>query len=132
MKLLVLGATGRTGRHIVTQALEKGHQVTILARDRSRVDDQHGRLRVIEGDVRNNAALAEAMPGQDAVISVIGRGMSFKSENLIEQSVPGILETMQALGIRRLMFTSNSPSFLMRLTISFRRVSGWMKCGLSS
>ena len=106
MKLLILGATGRLGRQLVTQALEKGHDLTILARDRSKVDLQHERLRVVEGDARNTAALSDAMRGQDAVISALGRGLSFKSEHLMEQSVPGILATMQTHGIRRLMFTS--------------------------
>ena len=106
MKLLILGATGRTGRQLLAQALEKGHTVTVLARDRTRVDTQHERLRIVEGDVTNNAKLGEAMLEQDAVISAIGRGMSFKSEHLIEQSVPAILATMQTHGIRRLMFTS--------------------------
>lgn len=106
MKLLILGATGKTGSQLVTQALDKGHTVTILARDRSKVGIQHERLHVAEGDVTNNAALGEAMRDQDAVISAIGRGMSFKSENLIERSVPAILVAMQTHGIRRLMFTS--------------------------
>ena len=106
MKLLVLGGTGGTGRHVVSQGLEKGHAVTVLARESARVDIQHERLRIVEGDVTNNAALGKAMRGQDAVISAIGRGMSFRSENLIERSVPGILVTMQTHGIRRLMFTS--------------------------
>jgi hypothetical protein len=48
--------------------------------------------------------LGDAMRGQDAVIDQ--RGLSFKSKNLIAQSVPGILATMQAHGIKRLMFTS--------------------------
>jgi putative NADH-flavin reductase len=106
VKLLILGATGRLGRQLVTQALAKGHDITILARDRSKVDLQHERLRVVEGDAKNTAALSDAMRGQDAVISALGRGLSFKSEHLMEQSVPGILATMQANGIRRLMFTS--------------------------
>ena len=106
MKLLILGATGKTGRQLATQALEKGHDVTVLARDRSKVGIQHERLRIAEGDVTNHAALGEAMGKQDAVISAIGRGMSFKSENLIERSVPAILVTMQTHGIRRLVFTS--------------------------
>jgi putative NADH-flavin reductase len=106
VKLLVLGATGKTGRHVVTQALEAGHDVTILARDRAKADVRHERLRILDGDVKNNAALGEAMRGQDAVISALGRGLSFNSQHLIEQSVPVILGTMQTLGIKRLMFTS--------------------------
>ena len=106
VKLIVLGATGGTGRQVVTQALEAGHEVTVLARDRSKVNIQHDRLRVVEGDVENNAALSAAMSGQDAVISALGRGMSFASKSLMERAVPGILVTMQAQGVKRLMFTS--------------------------
>lgn len=106
VKLVILGATGPTGRQIVSQALEAGHHVTILARDRSKTPALHERLRVVDGDVRSHAALGEAMREQDAVISALGRGMSFKSENLIAESVPGILVTMQTQGIKRLMFTS--------------------------
>ena len=90
----------------MTQALEKGHEVTVLARDRTKAGLTHPRLRFADGDVRNSQALGDAMRGQDAVISAIGRGLSFKSEHLIAQSVPGILATMQTHGIKRLMFTS--------------------------
>ena len=106
MKLLVLGGTGGTGRHVVSQALDTGHDVTVLARDRARAGVQHERLRLVDGDVRNTAALVDAMRGQDAVISAIGRGKSFKSENLIAESVPGIIAAMQKSGVRRLIFTS--------------------------
>jgi putative NADH-flavin reductase len=106
VKLLVLGGTGGTGRHVVTQALDTGHDVTVLARDRARVGVQHERLRLVDGDVKNTAALVDAMRGQDAVISAIGRGKSFKSENLIAESVPVIVAAMQSHGIKRLLFTS--------------------------
>ena len=106
MKLLLLGATGGTGRHLVTQALEAGHDVTALARSRAAVSTQHPRLSVIEGELTTAHGLAEAISGQDAVISAIGRGQSFKSEQLIQRSVPAILKAMNAGGVRRLIFTS--------------------------
>ncbi len=114
MKLCILGGTGGTGKQIVFQALEAGHDVTVLARDRARLGADQPRLRVIVGDLQNGAALAEAMRGQDAVISAIGRGYSFKSEHLIERTVPGIIGAMKAAGVRRLLFTSAvgvGPSF---------------------
>ena len=114
MKLCILGGTGGTGKQIVFQALEAGHDVTVLARDRARLGADQPRLRVIVGDLQNGAALAEAMRGQDAVISAIGRGYSFKSEHLIERTVPGIIAAMKAAGVRRLLFTSAlgvGPSF---------------------
>ena len=106
MKLSVLGGTGGTGKHVVSQALADGHELTVLARDRTKVGLDQPRLRVVVGDLENGAALAEAMRGQDAVISAIGRGYSFKSEHLIERTVPGIIGAMKAAGVRRLVFTS--------------------------
>lgn len=90
----------------MTQALEKGHDVTVLARDRTKAGLDHPRLRFVDGDVRNSQALGEAMAGQHAVVSAVGRGKSFKSENLIAHSVPGILSAMQAHDVKRLLFTS--------------------------
>ena len=106
MKLLVLGATGGTGRQVVTHALDAGHDVTILVRNRGQAGLAPPRLRIVDGDVRNLAQLAEALRGQEAVISTLGRGKSFKSENLIAESVPAILAAMQSHDVKRLLFTS--------------------------
>jgi putative NADH-flavin reductase len=106
MKLLILGATGGTGKQIVAQAVDAGHNVTALARPGASLGPEHPRLRVIEGDLQNVTALSAAMRGHDAVISAIGRGYSFKSEHLIERTVPVILAAMKAAGVRRLLFTS--------------------------
>jgi putative NADH-flavin reductase len=106
MKLLVLGATGRTGQHIVGQALDAGHDVTVMARDPAKAPAGRERLRIVDGDAQNGAALSSAMRGQDAVVSAIGRGQSFKSERLIERTVPGLIAAMKSDGIKRLMFMS--------------------------
>ena len=106
MKLLVLGATGGTGQQVVTQALEAGYDVTAVARNPGKVTLRHPRLRVIEGGLADAVALADAMRSQDAVISAIGRGKTFKSDHLIERSVPVILAAMHNAKVPRLMFTS--------------------------
>ena len=106
MKLLVLGGTGGTGRHIVSQALDAGHDVTVFARDPKKLITHHARLRAVHGDVADVAALTEAARGQDAVISALGRGLSFKSEHLMARSVPNIVAAMESAGVKRLVFTS--------------------------
>lgn len=106
MKLLILGATGGTGQHLLDQALAAGHDVTVLARDRSKLKAATARLRVVEGSVTDGTVLNDAARGQGAVLSAIGRGHSFKPEALIQRSVPSILAAMQANGVRRLVFTS--------------------------
>jgi putative NADH-flavin reductase len=106
-RVLVLGATGGTGRQVVTQALERGHTVTALVRDASRITIASDRLRVLEGSVTDDGgALAAAMRGQDAVISSLGVGNSFQSRGLIAASAPRIVRAMQEEGVRRLIFTS--------------------------
>ena len=106
-KLLILGATGGTGFHLVTQALDAGHDVTAFVRNTSGIPIRHERLRLIEGSVIDDRLrLAEAVRGRDAIISALGRGASLTSAGLIGQSVPGIIAAMQLGGVRRLIMIS--------------------------
>jgi len=106
-RILVVGATGGTGREVVLQALAAGHDVTALARTATRLPIEHPKLRTIDGALPQDAALlSNAMAGQDVVISALGRGRSLASQRLIEQSVPAVLRAMRAHGVRRLIFTS--------------------------
>lgn len=106
-KLLVLGATGGTGQHIVRQALDASHEVTALVRNPANKLPAHQRLRVMIGGVVDDPlGLDRAMQGQDAVISALGRGRSLTSTNLMQRCVPPILAAMKTHGIRRLIFTS--------------------------
>ena len=106
MKLLVLGATGGTGQQVVTQALDAGYDVTVLARTPGKVAIHHPHLRVLHGAVTDVGALAEATRSQDAVISALGRGKTFKADRLMERSVPLVLAAMYNANVPRLMFTS--------------------------
>lgn len=107
MRVLVLGATGGTGQHVVADALQKGHFVTALVRDPRRIAVASDRLRVLQGDVvTDDAALSEAVRGQDVVISTLGRAKSFKPQGLIAKSAPRIVSAMKAQSVRRLIFLS--------------------------
>src|SRR5262249_3127636 len=106
-RLLVVGATGGTGRELVKQALSAGRDVTAFSRTASQLPIQHPRLRKVEGTLPQDAALlANATAGQDVVISALGRGQSFSSHHLIEQVVPAVLSAMRTNGVRRLVFMS--------------------------
>ena len=62
---------------------------------------------MLAGSVTDDSqALARAVRDQDAVISTLGVGRSFKSGGLITQSMPRIVRAMEDQGIRRLIFTS--------------------------
>jgi putative NADH-flavin reductase len=105
-KILILGASGRTGQHLVSMALHAGHEVTAFVRDPRRLTLTSDRLRVVAGDVREGDALSSAVRGQDVVISLIGAGDSFKPNGVIAASAPRIVHAMEREGVRRLIFTS--------------------------
>jgi putative NADH-flavin reductase len=106
-KILVLGATGGTGREVVAQGLGQGREITVLVRDRARLGAHADRVRVIIGSLPDGAAaLGEAVRGQDAVVSALGVGQSFKSRGLMGAALPAIVAAMQAGGVRRLIVMS--------------------------
>ncbi|MBL8951079.1 MAG: NAD(P)H-binding protein [Myxococcaceae bacterium] len=72
MKLAVLGASGKTGRHIVEQALAKGHQVRALVRDAAKLGLTHPELELLTGDATDAAAVRRLVEGCDAVVSALG------------------------------------------------------------
>jgi putative NADH-flavin reductase len=72
MKVVVFGSTGGTGRQLVEQALEEGHQVTALARHPEKFPMQHEHLRIVQGDVLDSDCVVAAVSGQDAVMSALG------------------------------------------------------------
>ena len=107
MKLVVFGATGGTGRLLVTQALQQGYEVVAFVRDPDKFTITNARLRVIRGDVtRDASSVTEAVRGQDAVISALGRRNSFKSAGLISRSMRAIVPAMEHQGVRRLIVVS--------------------------
>jgi len=106
-RIVLLGATGPTGRQIMTQALEQGHHVTALVRDPTKLAARSERLQVLTGSVPDDPhAVAQAVRGQDAVISALGVGRSFRARDLIARSAPIIVSAMERHGVRRLIFVS--------------------------
>jgi len=71
MKILLLGATGRTGRHLLQQALDRGHTVHALVRDRRRVKISSENLLLFEGSPLDKATMQNAMAGCEAILSVL-------------------------------------------------------------
>jgi uncharacterized protein YbjT (DUF2867 family) len=69
-RILVAGATGYLGRHVVTELKRRNHWVRALARDRARAPAQADEL--FEGRITEPSTLAHACDGIDAVFSSVG------------------------------------------------------------
>ena len=106
MKLLILGSTGKTGQQLVKFALEKNHEVTVLVRDRTKIPVDHPHFSVVEGNVLDQKILEQAVRGKDAVLSSLGVGASFKSNNLVGDAAALLVPVMQGLSVNRLIFVS--------------------------
>ena len=100
-RVLIVGATGGTGRELVTQALEHGYAVTALVRDPARMRVDHPRLTVVRGDVLDAASVEAAMRGQDAVLSALGHKRTFYPTRILSLGTRNILSAMTTHGVRR-------------------------------
>lgn len=105
MKILVLGATGATGKLVVEQALEAGHEVTAFARNPADVTAKHPKLRVVQGDGTNVEAVQRAVAGHDVVVSALGSRTRNKN-TILSESARNTIDAMKKAGVRRLIWLS--------------------------
>jgi uncharacterized protein YbjT (DUF2867 family) len=102
-KLLVLGATGGTGRLIVNQAVTRGYDVTALVRSAEKASDLKG-AKLVVGDARDEAALREALKGRTAVVSALGTPASpFREVTLLSTATRALVSAMTAEQVSRLV-----------------------------
>jgi uncharacterized protein YbjT (DUF2867 family) len=102
-KILILGATGPTGRHIVSQALARGWDASILVRSPEKAADLKGAKLVI-GDALDDKALRQAVKGRDAVISALGTPASpFREVTLLSTATRVLVNSMKAEQVSRLI-----------------------------
>ncbi|MGH9932633.1 MAG: NAD(P)-dependent oxidoreductase [Pyrinomonadaceae bacterium] len=102
-RILIIGATGGTGRQLVAQALERGYAVTALVRNPSRLQIDHPHLTVIKGDVLDEASVQTAMRDQDAVLSALGHKRFFYPTRILSEGTRNILRAMETHGVARLV-----------------------------
>ncbi|SDN09642.1 NAD(P)-dependent oxidoreductase [Afipia sp. GAS231] len=102
-KILVLGATGGTGRSIVTQALARGHDVAALVRSPEKAVGLKGATLIV-GDARDETAVRQALKGRDAVISALGTPASpFREVTFLSTATRVLVGAMKAEQVSRLV-----------------------------
>ncbi len=68
LDIVIYGATGEVGRHVVQEALDRGHRVTAVSRNPAKVTAQHENLAVVRGDLLDKASVTEIVAGKDVVV----------------------------------------------------------------
>lgn len=108
MRLTVFGATGRTGSHVVSQAIAHGHQITAFTRRPEALEDPGSVAQVVVGDGRDPQAVVEAVAGADAVIAILAP-RSPRGPHHVAEVARVIARAMGEAGVRRLVITSAYP-----------------------
>ena len=109
MRILIVGASKGTGALAVKAALERGHEVTALARSPGRLEIEHPKLTKVKGDFHNSEDVEKAVPGHDAVIVTASAGSlaSFKDNpTFFSQGTKLVIRAMKASGVPRLVVLS--------------------------
>lgn len=101
--VLVAGATGRTGQHVVEQLLEQGRAVRVLSRSEEGARSLFGdRVQVVQGDVREPATLGPAVAGARYVVWAVGSNSRSDPSNSPEavdyRGVKNLVEAAVAAG----------------------------------
>jgi uncharacterized protein len=99
LNILLLGATGRVGRHIVTCALQDNHHVTVLVRTPEKFQVNHENLTILQGNVLNKDDLFQAVNEMDVVISALNTG----GTTTLSESMPLLIEAMEKEGMKRII-----------------------------
>ena len=114
MHILILGSTGRTGRILLSEALNRGHKVTILISHKGAIRINPELVKVYEGTPLNKFTLADAMKGCDAILSAlnISRLSDFPwsklrtSKDFLSESMRHILEVARENKVKRIIITT--------------------------
>src|SRR5207244_1020340 len=107
LRILVIGATGGTGRELVRQALEQGHQVTAFVRKPKKMKLEHPNLRIAQGNVLDYASIESAMRGQSAVVCALGTKRFFYPNRVASNGTANILRAMKGCDVPRLICESS-------------------------
>ncbi len=118
MKIIIFGSTGSTGRQVVRQALQQGHEVTAFARSPEKIEQKHEKLQIIKGNVMDFASVENAIQGQDVVICTLGQPPMDKS-NLRANGTKNIIRAMERNGVKRFICQSSDGVGESRETMPF-------------
>ncbi len=108
MRIAIFGATGKTGHHLVEQALERGWEVTAFARTPDGLaSDLRAGVDLVEGDVQNLRDVERAVEETDAVVSALGPTDS-SSDDVLEVAAEHLVHSMHRRNVDRLVTLSGA------------------------
>ena len=124
MRVVIFGASGRTGRQLTSQARASGHDVVAVTRRSETIRPGDG-LSVAVADATDAAAVDAAVAGGDAVVSALGVRYTGKPVTVYSAGTANIIAAMNNHGVRRLIVTGTAaldPGYRASDSVFFTRV----------
>jgi putative NADH-flavin reductase len=114
MKILILGATGRTGKYLLEEALRLGFEVNILVRDSKKVKIKSEKLSIFEGNPSNLSDLEKALIGCKSILSAlnISRNSDFPwaklrtPKDFLEKTVQNLIDLNKSNPLKKVILVS--------------------------
>ena len=107
LKIAVFGATGGTGKEVLSQALSKGHEISALVRDPYRLSQTTPeKVQIVVGDVLNSEVVIETIQDADAVIVTLGHRAD-SPENTVSEGTRNIIRAMEENNLKRLVVVTS-------------------------
>ena len=125
MKVLILGGTGATGRHLCEKASAAGHAVTALVRDSAAAKLSFPGVTIRQGQATSEADVTAAVAGNDAVLSALGPRQG--SDPVCVGAARAVIAAMKKQGVKRLIWLSaggvgDSAPQIIRASFVFGRI----------
>jgi uncharacterized protein YbjT (DUF2867 family) len=116
-KVLVVGATGGTGRATIEALVKRGHRVTAFSRHAEALENSSDRVTLLNGDATNADDVERAVAGHDAVIITLGItenplrvrlfGAARTPLDVRSAGTRNVIAAMRKHGVRRLVVQSS-------------------------
>jgi putative NADH-flavin reductase len=107
MKIVLFGATGNIGNVILDEALARGHDVTAVVRDPSKLTTKHPKLHLTKGDVADPASFAPAFAGADAAIASLN---DHADPANVPKQASTLLDALASAGVERFAWVGGAGS----------------------
>lgn len=104
-RVIVFGATGKTGQHVWRRALEQGYEITVFVRSPAKIENADSNLQIVQGDVFDVDAVAKAVVNHDAVIVCLG-SINLSDRTTLTTGTKNIINGMLRHDVQRLVILS--------------------------
>lgn len=108
--ILVFGGSGRTGRHFVEIALNKGHVVRALVRNPAKFAIHNPNFDLRQGSIANGANLDELLQGVESVVCMLGDAKMQSKENVNTAFVKKLIPAMRRQNIKKFLYQAGGAT----------------------